>query len=138
MKQLAAKNILPKLDSVGKLVSLACALHCLLLPFVITILPLVGLEILGDHEFEKFMLIGTVSLALFALCWGHRVHKESKILWMPAIALGLFSIGMSIEHEHLGHAIFVALGGGTIALGHYLNTRLCKTCKDCCEHDHQH
>jgi hypothetical protein len=116
-------------DRVGAYVSIACAIHCMALPFVITSLPLLGIGFLADRSFETAVLIFSVLLAYASLCWGARIHGRRQILWLPAIALMLM-IGGHFYHGIL-EAVMVSSGALCIAAGHILNRRLCSTCHSC-------
>lgn len=128
-------KVLSKLDTVGACLSFACAIHCIAMPLVITVLPLLGLGILAHSKFETFMFITTISLASASLCWGTMIHKETRILLFVAAAIILFFLGGFSVHGQK-EAIFVGTGGLCLAVGHYINRRLCKSCVHCCNEDH--
>ena len=119
-----------KLDSFGACVSFACAVHCIAVPFVITLLPLIGLGFMADHNFEAGMLVFAVILAAASLCWGTRVHKKSKVLLFLLAAGILFAVGF-FAFEGLKHWLFIAFGGSCLATGHIVNRRLCRSCAHC-------
>lgn len=110
--------------------SFACALHCLFLPVLITVLPLLGFGYLVSHEFDVVMLAVTLGVASLSLGWGVRIHKNRKVFILLGAAILSFSAAMM--HEELAsHAGFFALGGFFLVIGHILNRRLCKSCRDC-------
>ena len=125
-------NPLAILDSIGGTISFACAVHCLLLPFIVTLLPLLGLTFLAHSVFEVFMISLSLTLATASFCWGSRVHGEWKTILFVAAAAVLFFFG----HEASGayHWTFMGIGGLALASGHYLNHRLCQTCTSCDDH----
>ena len=116
-------------DRVGAYVSIACAIHCMALPFVITSLPLLGIGFLAERNFEIAVLVFSVLLAYASLCWGARIHGRRQILWLPAIALMLMIGGHYYHGMH--EAVLVSLGALCIAAGHILNRRLCSSCHSC-------
>jgi len=122
-------------DRVGAGASMLCAMHCMLLPVLLTALPLLGLEFLGDHDFEAGVLIFTVTLAAASLCWGHRIHRDSRTLFLLAMAVSLFLTAHQLGHGDFTHAILMASGGITLVIGHVLNIKLCRSCHTCCD-DH--
>ena len=130
-----ATRIHGKLDKVGACLSFACAIHCIAMPFLITLLPLLGLGILAHSSFETFMFITTISLASASLCWGTYVHRETRVLLFVAAAVILFYIGGFSAHS-THEAVYVGFGGLCLAVGHYINLKLCKSCRHCCEHEH--
>ncbi|MGH8115222.1 MAG: MerC domain-containing protein [Rhodanobacteraceae bacterium] len=50
-------------DRVGATASFACAVHCVALPFVLALLPLVGLGFLAGHTFERVFVACAALLA---------------------------------------------------------------------------
>jgi len=124
-----SKRILSVLDRVGACASTACALHCVLLPFVITALPFLGLSVFASSAFEMGMIVFTVALATFSFCWGGKLHGEWRTLLLVLAALTLFAFGHELDGTL--HRVVMALGGVSLATGHILNRRLCKSCKQC-------
>lgn len=120
-----------RIDRIGAMVSLACAIHCIALPFVITVLPFIGLGLLADHTFEIVMISIAGTLAVVSLCWGSKVHGQKRLLFFVAVALLLFVAG-HIFFSGLHKAILVSLGGASLAIGHVINLKLCRSCKRCC------
>lgn len=83
-----------RLDTIGGALSLACAIHCVALPFILTSLPLLGLSFLAHSVFELFMIVLALGLATASFCWGVKVHGQWKILLLIAAAAVLFVTGM--------------------------------------------
>lgn len=126
-----------RLDAVGAAASLACAVHCALLPLVITLLPLMGLAFLADDRVEWALLALSALLGIGSLCLGYRRHRSRRALAILSVGLALLVSGRIIEsHEQPGAlgVSLVVLGGITVAASHLLNRRLCRSCVTC--HDH--
>src|SRR5690348_9027020 len=68
-------------DRVGATASFLCAVHCALLPFVIALLPLIGLGFLADHRFERVFVACAAALA--SRSEERRVGKECRSRWAP-------------------------------------------------------
>lgn len=114
-------------DRVGATASFLCALHCAALPFVIALLPAVGLSFLADHRFERIFIFCASGLAFAALIRGYRRHRIASPLWLALPGLSLLWIGAWVfdaEDSLALHATLVALGGCCVALAHVLNLRL--------------
>lgn len=47
----------------------ACAVHCLFMPLVVTLLPFGALTFLADETFERALIIGSLLLATASFCW---------------------------------------------------------------------
>lgn len=124
------------LDRMGFCVSTACAVHCLLLPFLITVLPLIGLGFFVSHRGELYLLAFAVVTATASFCWGTRRHGKFHTL-LFLVAAGLFFFIAHSEPNLARHGVLMAVGGSCLAAGHFLNRRLCKSCHACaCEHGH--
>jgi hypothetical protein len=121
------------IDDIGMVSSVACAIHCLLLPFLITILPYFGLVFLVDETFEIIMLILSMIMALFSLCFGYKIHKNKVIFFLFSLGIVMLLLG-NFAHENnwgLSSLLILFLGGTTIAFSHFFNKKLCKSCQKC-------
>ena len=119
-----------RLDNLGIIASMLCAIHCAFLPLVITTLPLLGIGFLADERIELSMIgvalaIGILSLGI-SYFRGHR-----RIVPILVLNIGFLSIiaGHFTSHSYL-EPILIPLGGFTIALSHYLNWRYTRHYKD--------
>lgn len=110
-------------DRVGAMASFVCAIHCALLPFVLTLLPLLGLGFLASHRFERWFVLFAVSLALFALVSGYRRHHHDMPLRLalPGLALLLLGVTWAESYPLAVHATLVTCGGLLVAAGHFTN-----------------
>lgn len=122
-----------KLDKVGATASSLCAIHCMIMPFIITILPLLGLGFLSS-EWVEWTLFGlSAIIGISSLCLGYRKHKNRIAPIILTIGLAFLGLGR-YAHEHSwgikGIALLV-IGGFTIAASHWVNHRLCSTCHTC-------
>ncbi len=122
-------------DRVGAVASFLCALHCAALPFVIALLPALGLSFLADHRFERIFIACASGLALTALIRGYRRHRVARPLYLVVPGLALLWIGAWIfdaENTLALHATLVALGGCCVAYAHVLNLRASHAFGACC------
>src|SRR6186997_1309837 len=113
-------------DRVGAMASFLCAIHCALLPFVLALLPLLGLEFLADHRFERVFVLCACVLASFVLVRGYRRHRQSLPLRLAAPALALLLLGVLYIDGSLLilHSVLVTCGGLLLAAAHFVNLRL--------------
>src|SRR5215467_11984708 len=74
-------------DSLGIVTSIACAVHCALLPLVLTSLPLFGINIIHNNFFEAGMIALAFMIGSIALYHGYKRHHH-RIL-----PLLMFSVG---------------------------------------------
>lgn len=160
------KSTLHILDNIGFSLSTLCAIHCLIFPILLIVLPLLGMAFFLNATAEKVFVVGSVLLAALSIFYGFRHHKN----WLPftvyiVSAVLLLTATFFMEHNHAhsndhseanshhpthsehDHAheelsaenrpqgnplslAIVVLGGVGIAISHYLNRRLYKTCTD--------
>ncbi|MDW2981033.1 MAG: MerC domain-containing protein [Rhodanobacter sp.] len=113
-------------DRVGAMASFLCAIHCALLPFVIALLPLLGLGFLADHRFERAFVLCACVLASFVLIRGYRRHQRALPLRlaMPGLALLLLGIVYIDGSVSIVHSVLVTSGGLLLASAHFANLRL--------------
>ena len=110
-------------DRVGATASFLCAVHCALLPFVLTVLPLLGLGFLAGHRFERCFVMFAATLALFALINGYRRHRRPLplLLALPGLALLLLGVTWASGYSILVHSTMVTCGGLLVASAHFVN-----------------
>lgn len=127
-------------DGLGASVSLACAVHCALLPLVFGLLP--GLQLvlmsvdphwqglaqwlLWSHEAERFVVAAVLAFAAVVLGRGYLQHRGRAPLLVAALAAVAMAVG-AFGHWHsrdLLHVLLQVCGGLGIASAHVLNWRL--------------
>ena len=122
------KNVLDKL---GIAITSLCALHCLLLPVILPLLPIVGADFIGTHLFEDGVLITTMILGFVALYSGYkRYHRQ----YYPFIML--FVGGFVYWQKHYFGAdiepVLVTVGASLVVIAHVSNMKLCRKEHSCC------
>lgn len=112
-------------DRVGATASFLCAIHCAALPFVLALLPVLGLGFLADHAFERGFVMFASSLALFSLISGYRHHHRPLALLLALPGLVLLIVGVTFAEKYsIGlHSVMVTCGGLLVAAGHFVNLR---------------
>jgi len=143
-----------RLDRVGSAVSSLCAVHCLLVPFLLGALPVIGLSFLIEPAFEWTIIGSSALIGVLALGGGAKRHGAPGPLVAFGLGLGLFVVARLLEHA-AGHAhatgeahhgmrtepwliaVLSILGGIAIVAAHLWNTRLVGTHAHTC-HDHDH
>ena len=79
-------------DWAGVGASIACAIHCAAMPFVVGSLPLIGLSFLADPSFHKWMVGICLGIALFAFFPGWRRHHRFTPAIIGLVGLSLISV----------------------------------------------
>lgn len=115
-----------KLDQLGMTASLACAVHCAVLPFVLTALPLFGLSFLA-HSWVELVMIGlSFIIGVYSLSTSYPKHKKLLPIMVLVTGFGLIAIGHHLIESI--EAILIPMGGFTIAGAHYINWKYSRTC----------
>jgi len=128
-----------KLDQIGFMASLLCAVHCSILPFLIVAFPILGLSFFVSEIFEWMFLTVSLLLGLTSLCFGYKKHKSFKAFPYLATGLTFIVIGRIMHHhaviqKHFEldfYNILLIFGGILVAISHKINYILCHTCKKC-------
>ena len=129
MKQLQAIT-----DKTAIGLSVICTLHCLALPFAVTLLPTLAATNLEDEAFHLWMVIAVIPMSLLALTMGCKKHKDYRVALLGVIGLSLLTLAVLLGHDLLGESgetVLTVSGASIIAVCHLLNHRLCQ--KNRCE-----
>lgn len=116
-------RIATTVDRVGATASLLCAVHCALLPFVLALLPLVGLGFLAGHTFERIFVACAAALASASILTAYRRHRRPHALFLMAPGVVLLLCGVAVDIDvHLAlHTVAVVCGGVLVASAHLVN-----------------
>ena len=125
-----------KLDQLGMTASIACAIHCAALPFLITTLPLWGLSFLGDSWVEISMICLSLFIGIWSLGKSYPKHRKILPLLILSTGFGMIASGHYLLHEF--EAIVIPLGGFTIATAHLINWKYGRNALHQSSHEHTH
>ena len=118
------------LDKIGITATSLCALHCILLPILLPMLPLLGLSFLADHAWEHVFLLMTAALGTIALFSGFkRYHKRLYPFYLLYLGISLYCIKHDYSPEY--EMYFIIVGASLIIAAHFINIKLCNNCKQC-------
>lgn len=125
-----------KLDRAGATASFLCAVHCAIMPFIVTMLPLLGLSFLASEPVEWTLLLSSATLGTLSLCAGFRKHKSRRVFGILGMALALLVAGRIFHEHHVGvwGPVFMVMGGFSMMGAHLLNHSLCRSCRKCADH----
>lgn len=123
-------------DALGITASLACAIHCALLPLFLTSLPLFGVEIIDNATFEYIMIGIAALIGMYSLYHGWKSHHH-QFIPLIIFLLGItFLFAKQIWHHH--QHIFLVPAVILIVYAHYRNFTLCKKANHCHSSDCNH
>lgn len=126
----------PALDSVAVILSGTCMVHCLALPILVTLFPIVQGSLLEEQYFHLILLGLILPTSLIALTVGCRKHKDRMTMVLGVVGLITLTFTAIFGHELfgiLGERIITTLGGLILATAHIQNYRCCR--KEDCQHD---
>jgi uncharacterized membrane protein YoaK (UPF0700 family) len=117
-------------DAFGIAASVACAIHCAVLPLILSSLPLFGINIIENQGFEFLMIALAFVVGVYSLYHGRKKHHHSyypMVLFAAGISLLFIK---SILHSHSLMLLLPAVS--LVVIAHYLNYKLCRV------HNHAH
>ena len=123
-------------DVMGIATSVACAIHCALLPLLFTSLPLIGIDVISNTFFEYAMIFLAFVVGVYALLHGYKKHHHQLIPIYFFTAGMLLLSGKQIFHEYRYWLLFPAIG--LIIYAHLLNYNLCRKANHCHKDDCNH
>jgi hypothetical protein len=122
------QKISSKLDSIGMTASTLCAIHCAIVPVLLTFLPLAGLGFLANPFFEWGMIVLALLLGVSSIFLSYlRTHHRP----LPLLLLLTGFILVIFGHIYLRgwvEAMVVPTGGLTIAFAHFINFKYVGVC----------
>ncbi|HEX4959172.1 MAG TPA: MerC domain-containing protein [Lacibacter sp.] len=125
-------------EALGVGASIACAIHCAVLPLFITSLPLFGINII-HNVFVEVLLLGAAFVIGFTTLWhGYkRHHHKSVTLILFSLGMALFTINQFIQFS-FSTFLLIAPAVTLVVAAHFLNHRYCKQAKHCHTSDCNH
>jgi hypothetical protein len=117
------------MDRTAILLSTACAIHCLFLPVIVIMLPVLGTTFLGNEDFHRLLLWFVFPISVLALTQGCRRHQDRIVIMFGILGLALLLVTAIIGHEILGEEgerLTTVSGATALALGHVRNYMLCR------------
>src|SRR5690348_12740096 len=84
-----------KLERIATWLSLACAVHCLLVPILALVLPLAGASagVLGSPALDRALLVLVLTAALPSALWGYRRHRDARALSAMLFGVATYLLG---------------------------------------------
>ncbi|MFN5422999.1 MAG: MerC domain-containing protein [bacterium] len=116
-------------DALGIAASIACAIHCAILPILLTSLPVLGINIINNIWFEIGMILLAAAIGFYSLRHGYIKHHHKKL---PVV---LFAVGILLlivkQIFHAQQLLFLIPAVALIISAHLLNFRECSKANKC-------
>jgi len=117
-------------DALGIGASLACAIHCAMLPLFMSSLPLFGINIIENLAFEVGMIALAFLIGSYSFYHGYKKHHHSLVPFLIFIAgFALLVLKQVFHHHQLWLLIPAVL---LIVTAHLRNYSSCRV------HNHAH
>ncbi len=119
-------------DRIGISASLLCAIHCVLTPVLVILIPLAG-NFLSAPWVHIAIAVVIFPVAVWALWSGYRRHRHRRILITGGVGLVLMATGMTLENADPSsrafalQTILLISAGLTLAAAHFFNLRACRS-----------
>ncbi len=127
---LMMKSMQSILDKVAISISFLCIIHCLLLPVLLLMFPVLLALPLEGESFHQLLVILILPTSLIALIAGCRKHNRNTVMVWGMSGLLIVFFAALFGHDtvgELGEKILTLLGSLMIAWGHYRNFHLCRS-----------
>lgn len=93
------------LDTFGGFLSAGCAIHCLLVPVLTVLWPVLGTTILADQFFHTLLLYFVIPTTLISFTLGCRHHGKYHFLILGGLGLGILTFLTLTESQECSHCI---------------------------------
>jgi uncharacterized membrane protein YhaH (DUF805 family) len=119
-----------KLSKVGGWVSILCAIHCMVSPMVLGLIPIIHAESPLVEHIETLLIILSILISSIAVATGFREHRRASIVALLAVSFAFLAAGRFIASESLETPLVIT-GAMIMAAAQFLNFR---NQRNCCRH----
>lgn len=113
-------------DRIAIALSAICIVHCLAVPLVVVVLPIIAISIGGNGHFHELMLWLVVPTSVAGFVLGYRVHGDFRIPAFGTAGIVLLVLSALWGHDRwleLLEILVTITGSVVLALAHWLNFR---------------
>lgn len=118
-------------DRIAVLMSGVCLVHCLLIPVVLMLFPLLAISVGDDRHFHGLMLWLVLPVSVLGLVLGFRGHRDLRIVLAGAVAMLALTFASTWGHDNLRtttEAVAMVLASLLLAVVHVWNFRAVRRC----------
>ena len=123
------------LDILAISISGLCVVHCLMLPVILVMFPILSGSLFAGEEFHRFLIWVILPTSSVGFLLGCRRHKDAVVLAFGIAGMSVLVLSAFWGHELVGESgerLLTVVGGILLAAGHVRNFRLCQ--HDRCGH----
>ena len=129
-------NVRAIADWLGIAASMACGIHCVLVPTLLVTGTVLPASVLSDERFHEAMLWMILPAAIVAFGIGCWRHKDRWVLALGLIGMTGMAMAVAVLHDlvgEVGERVVTLLSAAVLVAAHWRNYRLCRTSG--CAHD---
>ena len=123
------------IDKMAISLSVVCAIHCLIFPFIIVLLPNIAAWHINDEGFHQWILLAVLPMSIYALTMGCKKHLRFHLAIIGSLGLIMLVaaafLGDSLLPE-IWEKTLTVIAVSIITLSHYWNFKLCHHYNNCC------
>lgn len=117
------------LDNLGIAASTLCLIHCMAMPFLVALLPFLGLQFLEGEVAHRVIALFVFAFAIFAIGPGYMQHRKKQVLIATIFGLSLVAGALLIAGPMFGEQYelpFITTGNLILVITHLRNRKLCQ------------
>jgi len=123
-------------DALGVATSIACAIHCAVLPLVLTSLPLFGINIIHNNFFEAGMITLAFGIGFYSLYHGYKRHHHNI---SPLLIFSIGFIFLVLKEFFILYEVWLLIPAVLFIISaHFLNYYFCRRANHCHSTDCNH
>ncbi len=128
-------NISENTNKFGLILPFLCAIHCVALPFLVSLLPFLGQSFFSSEVFEWLMLLVGACTSAYLLTRDRRIHKQYSPTLLALLGFGVLGLGHIFHEipntEFNTEFIFIGVGCASLLFAYILNWNFIKKTKNC-------
>jgi hypothetical protein len=128
-------SVIATMDRSAVGLSVLCIAHCLIVPFVVTMVPSLAAYWFAGENLHLMLLYLVLPTTIVGIGLGCRRHRSYGILFWAGSGPLLLVFAFLFGHNLFGEAaerLLTVVGAGCVMIAHIQNFRLCRSCD--CEH----
>jgi hypothetical protein len=128
-------SVIATMDRSAVGLSVLCIAHCLIVPFVVTMVPSLAAYWFAGENLHLMLLYLVLPTTIVGIGLGCRRHRSYGILFWAVSGPLLLVFAFLFGHNLFGEAVerlLTLVGAGCVMIAHIQNFRLCRSCD--CEH----
>lgn len=123
-------------DALGIAASLACAIHCAVLPLLLSSLPILGINIINNIYFEFGMILLAAAVGIYSLLHGYKKHHHKLT---PIVLFSLGMLFLILKQALDSYKLFLLIPAIILIISaHLLNYSNCRKANHCHTSDCNH